>query len=40
MMTSAEVLEIRGGRIVHGELIYDAEQLRRAMAAQAPATAG
>jgi ketosteroid isomerase-like protein len=40
MMTAAEVLEIRGGRIVHGELIYDAEQLRRAMAAQAPATAG
>jgi hypothetical protein len=41
VMTSAEVLEIRGGKIVRGELIYDAEQLRRAMAqAQAQAQAG
>ena len=40
MMTAAEVLQIRDGRIVRGELIYDAEQLRRAMAAQAPADAG
>jgi SnoaL-like domain len=31
-MTSAEVLEVRDGVIVHGELIYDAEPLRRAMA--------
>lgn len=27
-----EVLEIRDGRIVRGELIYDAEELRKAMA--------
>jgi hypothetical protein len=39
-MTAAEVLYIRDGRIVRGELIYDAEELRRAMAAQAPANAG
>jgi hypothetical protein len=39
MMTSAEVLEIRDGQIVRGELIYDAEQLRRAMA-EMPAQAG
>jgi len=32
MMTSAEVLTIQGGRIVCGELIYDGEALRRAMA--------
>jgi hypothetical protein len=31
-MTSAEVLEIVDGKIVRGELIYDAEALRRAMA--------
>ena len=36
MMTSAEVLTIRAGRIVRGELIYDGEQLRSAIA-QAPA---
>ena len=36
LMTSAEVLEIVDGVIVRGELIYDAEPLRRAMA-QAPA---
>lgn len=35
MMTSAEVLTIREGRIVRGELIYDGEQLRRAMAESA-----
>ena len=33
-MTSAEVLEVRDGVIVRGELIYDAEALRHAMAAQ------
>jgi hypothetical protein len=32
MMTSAEVLQIRDAKIVSGELIYDAEDLRRAMA--------
>jgi hypothetical protein len=32
-MTAAEVLQVRDGRIVRGELIYDAEDLRRAMAA-------
>ena len=31
-MTSAELLEVDDGVIVRGELIYDAEQLRRAMA--------
>ena len=31
-LTSAEVLEIAGGKIVRGELIYEAEGLRRAMA--------
>jgi ketosteroid isomerase-like protein len=40
MMTAAELLHIRDGRIVRGELIYDAEELRRAMAGQAPASAG
>jgi ketosteroid isomerase-like protein len=30
-LTAAEVLEIRDGKIVRGELIYDAEALRRAM---------
>jgi len=33
VLTAAEVLEIRDGLIVRGELIYDAEHLRRAMAA-------
>jgi ketosteroid isomerase-like protein len=32
-MTAAEILEVDGGRIVRGELIYDAEELRKAMAA-------
>ena len=32
VMTSAELLEIKDGAIVRGELIYDAEDLRRAMA--------
>src|SRR5918996_6010515 len=32
-MTSAELLEVKHGQIVRGELIYDAEELRRAMAA-------
>jgi hypothetical protein len=31
-MTSAELLEVVDGVIVRGELIYDAEPLRRAMA--------
>jgi hypothetical protein len=31
VMTSAELLEVRDGVIVRGELIYDAEDLRRAM---------
>jgi len=31
VMTSAELLEVRDGVIVRGELIYDAEELRRAM---------
>jgi hypothetical protein len=33
-MTSAELLEVADGVIVRGELIYDAEALRQAMAAQ------
>lgn len=33
MLTAAEVLEIRDALIVRGELIYDAEELRGAMAA-------
>ena len=31
-MTSAEILEVENGQIVRGELIYDGEALRRAMA--------
>ena len=31
-MTAAELLEVEDGLIVRGELIYDAEALRRAMA--------
>jgi ketosteroid isomerase-like protein len=31
-MTAAELLEVVDGVIVHGELIYDAEALRRVMA--------
>jgi len=34
-LTAAEVLEIRDGRIVRGELIYDAEELRKAMGQRA-----
>jgi hypothetical protein len=34
-MTSAELLEIENGVIVRGELIYDGESLRQAMAQQA-----
>ena len=30
-MTAAELLEVQDGVILRGELIYDAEQLRRAM---------
>jgi limonene-1,2-epoxide hydrolase len=33
-MTSAELLEVEDGKIVRGELIYDAEELRKAMAQQ------
>ena len=33
LMTAAELLEVQGGVIVRGELIYDAEALRQAMAA-------
>ena len=33
VLTAAEVLEIRDGVIVRGELIYDAEDLRKAMRA-------
>jgi hypothetical protein len=31
-MTAAELLEVENGVIVRGELIYDAEALRRVMA--------
>ena len=34
-MTSAEILQVRDGQIVRGELIYDAQELRAAMAAGA-----
>jgi ketosteroid isomerase-like protein len=34
-MTSAEILQVRDGQIVRGELIYDAQELRSAMAAGA-----
>jgi hypothetical protein len=33
-MTAAGLLEVEDGLIVRGELIYDAEALRRAMAAE------
>jgi hypothetical protein len=33
-MTAAELLEMEDGLIVRGELIYDAEELRRIMAAE------
>ena len=32
-MTSAEILEVENGQLVRGELIYDAQELRVAMAA-------
>ena len=32
-MTSAEILEVENGQITRGELIYDAQELRAAMAA-------
>lgn len=32
VLTAAEVLQIKDGTIVRGELIYDAENLRKAMA--------
>ena len=31
-MTSAEILQVRDGQIAYGELIYDAQELRAAMA--------
>jgi ketosteroid isomerase-like protein len=31
-MTAAEILEVSGGRLVRGELIYDAEELRAVVA--------
>jgi hypothetical protein len=31
VLTAAEILEIRDGQVVRGELIYDAEELRKAM---------
>lgn len=31
VLTAAEILEIRDGHIMRGELIYDAEELRKAM---------
>ena len=34
-ITSAEILEVRDGQIVRGELFYDAQELRAAMAAGA-----
>ncbi|SFD79348.1 TIGR03086 family metal-binding protein [Streptomyces aidingensis] len=34
-LTAAEVLQVRDGRIIRGELVYDAEELRGAMAAAA-----
>ena len=33
LLTAAELLEVQDGQIVSGELIYDAEDLRRVMAA-------
>ncbi len=33
-MTAAEILQVRDGQIVNGELIYDAQELRAAMAAR------
>ena len=35
-LTSAEILDVADGEIVRGELIYDAEGLRRAMAQAQP----
>ena len=35
-LTSAELLEVADGKIVRGELIYDAEGLRRAMGQAQP----
>jgi cytochrome c556 len=32
-MTAAEILTVRNGQIVRGELIYDAQEFRAAMAA-------
>ena len=37
VLTAAEILQVRDGQIVRGELIYDAKDLRHALAAiQAP----
>ena len=38
LLTAAEILQVRGGQIVRGELIYDAEDLRHALAATQPPT--
>jgi hypothetical protein len=35
-LSAAEVLEVRDGQIVRGELFYDAEELRKAMAQGPP----
>jgi hypothetical protein len=32
-MTSAEILQVEDGELVRGELIYDAQELRAALAA-------
>ena len=37
-LSAAEVLEIRDGQIVRGELFYDAEELRKAMAQGTPSS--
>ena len=36
VLTAAEILQVRDGTIVRGELIYDAEDLRQALAAARP----
>ncbi len=35
VLTAAELLEIENGRIVRAQLIYDAQELRKAMAQSA-----
>lgn len=36
VLTAAEILQVRNGQIVRGELIHDAEDLRHALAATQP----